>query len=332
MRRLAISVDWQGRLQLEDLFAAVRAADGAGVHSVWVAEAWGRDAFTLLTLLAGHTERIGLATGIVNVFSRSPAALAQHFATLDEVSGGRAIIGLGASGPNVIEHFHGVPFQRPLRRIRETVEIINTLLTGQPLRYQGEIFRLERGFTLRFTPVRSHIPVFLASLTPRSVRQTAAIADGWLPIWTPLSDLTQQVAAFRDAAARDARDLRALLVRSPGTTVIARDRERALHAARRRLAFYIARMGDFYYEHVARLGYAEVAERVRSAFAQGGSGAGAAAVPEELSQAMSLVTDSVEEARERLQQEAAAGVDIHQVALAGYAPGESEAMYRRLAE
>ena len=127
-RKLAIGLNWQGRLDFHAIIERARAADQAGIHSMWVAEAWGRDAFTLLTLLAEHTRKIRLATGIVNSYSRTPAALAQHFGTLDELSEGRMIIGLGTSGPQVIEHFHGVKFDPPLTRLREYVDVINSLI------------------------------------------------------------------------------------------------------------------------------------------------------------------------------------------------------------
>ena len=324
--KLGVGLDWQGELDRDALFAQVAAADRGGVHSVWVAEAWGRDAFSLLTQIAERTERVQLATAIVNVYSRSPGALAQHFATLDELSGGRAIIGLGVSGPNVIEHFHGVKFEKPLARIRETVEVIDTLLAGRPLVHHGEVFQLERGFTLRFQPVRPHIPVFIASLGPRSVRQTAEIADGWLPIWTPLAELAGEISRFRAAGKG-----RPLLVRSAGTTVVTTDVPRALKAARRVLAFYVARMGDFYREHLSRLGYSEVATAIARAYAEGGSGVGLAATPEDLTLAMGLVTGSVDEARARLAAEAAAGVDIHQVRLDGFPPEEMARIYAELA-
>src|SRR3989304_10264209 len=116
---VCIGMDWRGGLDRKRLLEEARAADEGGVHSVWVAEAWGYDAFTTMTLLADWTKNVQIGSGIVNVFSRSAGALAQHFATLDELSEGRMIIGLGASGPNVIEHFHGVPFTKPLRRLRE---------------------------------------------------------------------------------------------------------------------------------------------------------------------------------------------------------------------
>jgi alkanesulfonate monooxygenase SsuD/methylene tetrahydromethanopterin reductase-like flavin-dependent oxidoreductase (luciferase family) len=140
--KIALGVNWQGKPDFKGMIERAKAADDAGAHSIWVAEAWGRDAFTSLTLLAEHTKRIALATGIVNTYSRTPGALAQHFATLDELSGGRMIIGLGTSGPQVIEHFHGVAFNPPLTRMREYVEIINLLMAGQPLNYAGKLFKL----------------------------------------------------------------------------------------------------------------------------------------------------------------------------------------------
>ena len=139
--KISIGIDWQGKLDYQALCEKVQIAEAAGVHSAWVPEAWGRDAFTILTLLADKTKRINLGTAIVNTYSRTPAALAQHFATLDEVSGGRMLLGLGTSGPQVIEHFHGVAFQPPLQRMREYVEIINTLMKGEPLKYSGKAVR-----------------------------------------------------------------------------------------------------------------------------------------------------------------------------------------------
>src|SRR5712692_6874484 len=196
-RKLAIGVNWQGKLDFKGLIERTKLADQAGIHSVWVAEAWGRDAFTLLTLLAEHTKQIQLANGIVNSYSRSPAALAQHFGTLDELSDGRMIIGLGTSGPQVIEHFHGVQFNPPLTRMKEYVEIINMIMAGTPLNYEGKLFKLQRGFTMRFETPRKHIPIWIASLNKKSVEFTARKADGWLPVMIPLGSLKGAIADFR---------------------------------------------------------------------------------------------------------------------------------------
>src|ERR1700704_2078934 len=199
-RNLAIGVNWQGKLDFKAVIERAKIADAAGIHSVWVAEAWGRDAFTMLTLLAEHTRKTKLGTSIVNIYSRTPAALAQHFGTLDELSDGRMIIGLGTSGPQVIEHFHAINFNPPLTRLKEYVDIINLIMAGTPLNYNGKIFKLGRGFTMRFEPIRKHIPIFIASLNQKSVEFTAQKTDGWLPVMIPVSGLPKAISEFHGIA------------------------------------------------------------------------------------------------------------------------------------
>ncbi len=327
-RRISIGVNWQGEFDREQVFERVKIADEAGVDSVFVAEAWGRDAFTLLTQLAERTKRIKLATGIVNYYSRSPAALAQHFATLDELSEGRMIIGLGASSANVIEHFHGIAFNPPLARMREVVQIINMLMANQPLEFKGKVFRMERGFTLRFRPVREHIPVYLASFRPGATKVVAQVADGWMPTMIPVQRARQEVARFLGYVKDAGRDPSQMTVRFLGVTV-AKDRDRALQAAKAGTAFYIARMGDFYYQQLSDMGFADEANAIRRAWKEGGSGAGIAAVTDELSDSLGFVGD-VDACRERLAEEEVAGINLHNVAVAGYTPEEEGRIYERL--
>jgi F420-dependent oxidoreductase-like protein len=311
-RTLSMSFNWQGPMDYAQACARVRLADEAGVDTIWVAEAWGRDCFTILTLLARETTRIKLGTGIVNCYSRTPAALAQHFATLDEFSGGRMLIGLGTSGHRVIEHFHGVPFQPSLTRLREYVEIMRMILAGEPLKYQGKVFRLERGFRLRFPPVRSHIPIYIASLTPKSVAQTAAIADGWMPVMIPLPRLAAEVTAFRQRVRDAGREPQSVIVRSPGAVTVTRDIDKAREESKAHLAFYITNMGDFYREQLIRLGYDEAVSKVRRAWDEGGRAAGTAAVPEALVDSL-FFAGPAEACIERLEIQAAAGIDMHTV-------------------
>jgi F420-dependent oxidoreductase-like protein len=328
-RMLSMSFNWQGPMDYAQACRRVRSAETAGVDTVWVAEAWGRDCFTILTLLARETTRIKLGTGIVNCYSRTPAALAQHFATLDEFSGGRVIIGLGTSGHRVIEHFHGVPFQPSLTRLREYVEIIRMLLAGEPLKYQGKLFRLERGFRLRFPPLRSRIPIFIASLTPKSVAQTAAIADGWMPVMIPLERLAPEVATFRGLVRDAGRDPQSVIVRSPGAVTVTRDVERARDESRAHLAFYITHMGDFYREQLTRLGYEAAVRNVRRAWDEGGRVAGTAAVPTALVESLFLA-GPVEACIERLEAQAAAGIDMHTVRVQSDEATEMERILERL--
>lgn len=327
-RRLAIGVNWQGEFEREKVFERAKTADDAGVDSVFVAEAWGRDAFSLLTQLAERTKRIKLATGIVNYYSRTPAALAQHFATLDELSGGRMIIGLGASSANVIEHFHGVKFRPALARMRETVQIINMLMAGQKLVFHGKAFNLDRGFRLRFEPVRQHIPVYIASFRPKAVKAVAEIADGWMPTMVPLQQAKAQVDQFMGYVRGAGRDPSQMTVRFLGVTV-ARDKERATEAAKAGIAFYVARMGDYYYQQLCDMGMAHKANAIRNAWAEGGSAAGIAAVSSALVESLGFV-GSVEECRDGLAKEEAAGINLHNVSISGYDPAEEGRIYERL--
>lgn len=329
-RRLAIRVELDGDVDRERQFAYIRAADEAGVEAAFAPETWGRDVFSLLVQVAERTSRIQLGPGIVNVFSRSPAALAQHLATLDDISGGRVIAGFGTSGPLVVEHFHGVPYRRPARRLREVIEIFRTLVAGRPLQHEGELFRLERGFTLRFTPVRDRIPVYLASFRPAGVRLAAELADGWLPMMIPIERLAGEVARFRSLLGAAGRDPAGVTVRSPGEIVVTSDPDAARARHTRALAYYVARMGDFYHTHLTDMGHGDDVRRIRAAWAEGGSSAGAAAVSDGLSGAL-FVAGPVEACLARLDEQAAAGVDLHQVTVAGIDdPAELRRTFARL--
>jgi F420-dependent oxidoreductase-like protein len=328
-RTLSMSFNWQGPMDYEHACTGVRLADEAGIDTVWVAEAWGRDCFTILALLARETQRIKLGTGIVNTYSRTPAALAQHFATLDEFSGGRMVIGLGTSGHRVIEHWHGVPFQPSLTRLREYVDIIRIILAGEPLKYHGKVFRLERGFRLRFQPVRASIPIFIASLTPKSVLQTAQIADGWMPVMIPLERLKEEVTAFRQLVSSAGREPRSVIVRSPGSVTVTTDVQKARDESRGHLAFYITNMGDFYREQLIRLGYEEAVRTVRKAWDEGGRAAGTAAVPDALVDSL-FFAGPVEACLERIEAQTEAGIDMHTVRVDANDRQEMQRIFRRL--
>lgn len=314
-RKICISLDWQQLSDRDRLLRQVEIADRAGVDTVWVAEAWGRDAFTILTLLATRTKRIKLGTGIVNVYSRTPAALAQHFATLDEISEGRAVAGFGTSGPQVIEHFHGVPFKPAVTRMRETIRIMNMLIAGEPLNFEGKLFKLGRGFKLRFEPIRPHIPIWVASLNPAALKMTAELADGWMPIMIPATHLAAELASFRERVTAAGRPADAVAVRAPDRVVVAlEDAQRARRQAAGTLAFYIARMGTFYGSQLERFGYGDAVAAVRKAWNESGSEAGIDAVPDSLLDQITTV-GSAADCAARLDQEARAGISLHNVSV-----------------
>ena len=168
-----------------EVMEKVKLADELGYDSIWLGESWGYELFTSMGDLVRITKRIKIGAGIANIYSRTPALIASTVATLDERSGGRIILGLGPSGANVVEHWHGVPFQKPVKRTREYVEIIRMILRGEKLVYHGEFFKLERGFKLRFKPPRADLPIYIAAMGPKNVVQTGEIADGVLPVYWP---------------------------------------------------------------------------------------------------------------------------------------------------
>ncbi|HAE83861.1 MAG TPA: LLM class flavin-dependent oxidoreductase [Ktedonobacter sp.] len=249
-----------------EVMEKVKIADELGYDSIWLGESWGYELFTSMADLVRVTKRIKIGAGIANIYSRTPAVLASTVATLDERSGGRIILGLGPSGANVIEHWHGIPFQKPVKRTREYVEIIRTILRGEKLIYHGEFFNLDRGFKLRFTPLRADLPIYIAAMGPKNLLQSGEIADGVLPVYWP-DDKWGEMREILDEGAR-------LAGRPPHSSAIApyvtsvildehaneSDRAAARLFAASPLAFYIGKMGVYYSEMLTRHGYgAEVA-------------------------------------------------------------------------
>jgi F420-dependent oxidoreductase-like protein len=252
----------------QELIDCVRAADACGYDSFWLPEAWEREAFTILTELALRTERIHLGTGIINVFSRSPALIAMSAATLDEISGGRFRLGLGTSGARVIEDFHGISYQKPLTRLKETIQIVRALLSGDAVEFNGECFKLSR-FKLGFKPVRSDIPIYVAGLGPKSLRQIGEIADGWLPTHWPRTRLSDGVAEIRVSAEASGRDAERIEIAPFVNVAVSDDLARARNSARLPLAYYIGGMGDYYHAALSRLGFSAEADRVRELWQAG---------------------------------------------------------------
>ncbi len=255
-------------LDRRDLIDCVRAAEACGYESFWMPESWERDAFSLLAELAAATERIGLGTGIVNVFSRSPALLAMSAATLDEMSGGRFSLGLGTSGARVIEDFHGYAYDRPLTRLKETVEIVRSLIAGERVDYDGECFKLAR-FKLGFKPLRAEIPIYIAALSPKSLRQVGEIADGWLPAYWPFGRLAEGITLIEAGAKSAGRDPKAIEVAPMINLFVADNVREARDAARLPLAYYIGGMGGYYHAMASRMGFKAEADLIRELWRSG---------------------------------------------------------------
>ena len=265
-RRLAVGVGFAGSPeQNRETIARIKVAEEVGVEAVFTAETWGRDQFSLLTQAALQTSTIKIGTGIAPVYGRSPGVLAMTFATLDELSGGRVVIGLGTSGDRVIEHWHGEKFSKPIQRTKEYIEIINMIMSGEKLFYDGEIYKLQRGFKLLFEPVRKHIPIYVASISPKSMQSLATVADGWMPIYWPKSRFKDGKAAIAAASQAAGRPATAVECAATLTVVINPDVERAKIQAAGPISWYVTNMGDFYHEMLTRNGFGEEVAAMRKA-------------------------------------------------------------------
>jgi F420-dependent oxidoreductase-like protein len=271
-------------------------------------EAWEREAFTILTELAVQTERIHLCTGIINVFSRSPGLITMTAATVDEISGGRFRLGLGTSGARVIEDFHGAAYNKPLTRLRETIKIIHMLLAGEAVDFNGECFELHR-FKLGFKPLRANIPIYVAGLSPRSLRQIGEVADGWLPTHWPRARLANGIAAIRAGAERVERDANLIDIAPFVNVVVSDDLKNAHNQARLPLAYYVGGMGDYYHDSLARLGFVDEADRIRELWQAGRPKSAIAAVTDEMVDSISIC-GSIENCRARLDEMYAFGATL----------------------
>ncbi|MFH8556762.1 LLM class F420-dependent oxidoreductase [Streptomyces celluloflavus] len=296
--RLGLALGYWGRGPDPRHLALAREAERLGYDSVWTAEAWGSDAFTALTWIAAHTSRIKLGTGIAQMAARTPTATAMHALTLDHLSGGRMLLGLGLSGPQVVEGWYGRPFPKsPLTATREYVDVIRQVLRREgPVvtdgRFHAHPYRGADGTGLGKPlrsithPLRAALPILLGAEGPKNIAQTTRIADGWLPLyWSPMrtgihrASLSEAPAGFRIAP----------LVRA----VVCDDIAEGLLPVKAMLGFYIGGMGhaahNFHADLMARMGFEAAARRVQELFLQGRKEEAVLAVPDAFADEISLV-------------------------------------------
>ena len=328
--KLGINVPYTDHIPREMVVAYVQEADRLGYDKVWVAEAYGWDAFTILAMLACSTQRIGLATGIVNVFSRSPTLIAQTAASLDAISDGRFSLGLGTSGHQVIEGWHGVKFEKGVRRLRETMEIVRTVLKRERLKYDGEIFQMPMGLHIITHPIRDRIPIYLATLTPSGVALAAEQADGWLPVFFSPKHYRQVIRPeLEKGAARSGRSLDDFSVCVFQPVVVTEDKKAGRDLVRPHMALYIGGMGsrerNYYNQLFQRYGYQEEAKRIQDLYLERRKDEAMAVISDEMVDAVTVI-GSAEECRERLAELERAGVD--EVAMALQVPGNDPVQVR----
>ncbi|MCP2341937.1 LLM class F420-dependent oxidoreductase [Actinomadura rupiterrae] len=293
--KLGINVGYWQR-DPDDQTETVVAAERLGYHAVFTAEAYGSDAFTPLAWYAARTSRIKLGTAVAQLSARTPVATAMHALTLDALSGGRMILGVGASGPQVVEGWYGVPFPKPLARTREYLDIMRQVWRREapvtsagphyPLPYPGGT-GLGKPLKSIVHPARPEIPVYLGAEGPKNIALAAETTQGWLPLFV---DPTQIDALFgASLAGRPA----GFEIAATVTTIVTDDLASALEFAKIPLAFYIGGMGakdrNFHLDLIGRLGYAEQAAHVQELFLAGRREEAVRAVPDELADSISLL-------------------------------------------
>jgi F420-dependent oxidoreductase-like protein len=299
--RLGLNFGYWGSEPNDNISMAIE-ADRLGYHSLWTAEAYGSDAVTPLTWLAAKTERINVGTGIMQMPARSPAMTAMTAATLDLLSGGRFLLGLGVSGPQVIEGWHGVPYGKPLVRTREYIEIVRMILRrDRPLEHHGEHYDiplrggtgLGKPFKMIVHPRRADLPIYLAAIGPKNVALAAELADGWLPVFFSPRRMNVFRSYLAEGFAKRAGGQPASFDIAPTVAlVIGDDVERCRMRIKPNLALYIGGMGargrNFYNDLASRYGYEAAAAKIQDLYLSGKKDEAIAAVPDELVDEVSL--------------------------------------------
>jgi F420-dependent oxidoreductase-like protein len=300
--RLGLNVGYSGS-QISLPMDLIQEADRRGFHSAWTAEAYGSDAVTPAAWIAAQTKHLSVGTGIMQMPARTPAMTAMTATTLDQLSGGRFLLGLGPSGPQVVEGWHGVPYGKPMARTREYVEIVRAIWAREkPVEHHGEHYQIPyrgSGATGLGKPLKSilhgrRIPIYIASIGPKSVEQAAEIADGWLPIFfSPRRFSTYRPSlesGFRKAGG--GKSLANFDVAPTVTVVLGDDAAACLNFVKPVLALYVGGMGargkNFYNDLACRYGFEAAAKKIQDLYLDGKKAEAIAAVPDELADEISL--------------------------------------------
>jgi probable F420-dependent oxidoreductase len=290
-----------------EIVECVKFAEELGYESAWVAEGHGGDQFAILSACAAVTQRILLGTSISSVFVRSIPTIAMAAATVDQLSQQRFILGLGSSHRVQVEPEHGISYSKPIQRVRESVEVIRTLLRDGVVSYKGETVGIER-FDLWFTPIRQEIPIYLAALFPKMLQVCGEIAQGVILTWSTLDAGRRAVANIAIGAQRAGRRPEEVDIASLLPCYVTNDRRQALDAIRPAVAFY----GGFFPRYnrlMGESGFPKAAQAIRAAWDQGGHEAAAKAVPDELIEAIA-VTGTPAECRERIEAYRCSGISL----------------------
>ncbi|MGC4791712.1 LLM class F420-dependent oxidoreductase [Micromonospora sp. DT178] len=323
--RLGLSLGYQTAWSTPaDHLAFAQEADRLGYSVVWAAEAYGSDSPSMLAWMAGQTERIDLGSAVMQIPARTPAMTAMTAATIDALSGGRFRLGLGVSGPQVSEGWHGVRFAKPLARTREFVDIVKLAVARKAVAYDGEFYTLPlpdgpgKALKLGFHPPREHIPIYLAAVGPKNLELAGEIADGWLAVFYAPEFAEEQLASVRAGRAKAGKELAGFDVVPSVPVVVGDDIATCAELVRWYAALYVGGMGsrqqNFYNQLATRMGYGDAAREVQELYLAKRQRDAAAAVPMEFIDRTSLLGPK-ERIAERMREYAAAGVTTLSVSL-----------------
>jgi F420-dependent oxidoreductase-like protein len=332
---------WGLGLTSEDQLNIVREAERLGYDSVWAAEAYGSDTATVLGWLAGQTSTIRLGSGIFQMPARSAAMTAMTAATIDQLSGGRMILGIGSSGPQVAEGWHGQRFAKQLQRTREYVAVIRLALARERVEFHGETLELPlpdgpgKALKLTISPVQEQIPIYLAAIGPKNTELAGEIADGWIPTLFSPEHVSELTPLLQQGAARSGRSLEHFDIAPAVNVFVTDDLERARDAMRPFIALYVGGMGsrkqNFYNQVVCRYGYEQEAKQIQDLYLEGKREEAMAAIPDALIDTVSLCGPP-DVIRERLAVYRDAGVGTLGVTPTAFTAPERLQQLRLLAE
>jgi F420-dependent oxidoreductase-like protein len=332
---------WGLGMSSSDQLEVVQEAERLGYDSVWTAEAYGSDAASVLAWLAPQTTRIRLGSAIFQMPGRTPAMTAMTAATIDQLSGGRMMLGIGSSGPQVAEGWHGQRFARQLQRTREYIAVVRMALARERVSFAGETIELPlpdgpgKALKLTIAPAQERIPIYLAAIGPRNTQLAGEIADGWIPTFFSPAHVTELRSLLEEGAARSGRTLEGFDIAPTVNAFISEDAELARNVMRPVLALYVGGMGsrdqNFYNQLVQRYGFEHAAAEIQDLYLEGKREDAAAAIPDKLVDLVSLCGPP-EAVRERIAAFREAGVGTLMITPMAFTTQERVAQLRAIAE
>jgi len=287
-------------LEHDEVLRCAAIADKQEAESVWIPESWGREAFVTLGSLAALTKRVLLGTGIIGIYSRSPASIAMAVTTLDALSNGRALLGLGASSKAIVENWHGARFSNHVARMREYVELVRLICKGDKVSYTGKFSKVNN-FKLGFKPVRERIPIYVAAVNEKMLKLSAGMADGAILFLRPIDDLKQTTSQLK--INKDSFDIACVIM-----TAISKDAELARERVRKTLAFYVA-VGKIYSKFLASHGFEDTVEQITDEYKKHGLENVHKLVPDKMLDSIAIA-GAPEECRRRLAKFRETGISL----------------------